>query len=73
MSAAEIARKHFNAALAETKSHGIGSDTIARYTLSLVVNAFLEKRPLKDVQAELIGAAENADPDTDYMFMRPSG
>ena len=71
MRAAEIARRHFDAALAEAKANGIEPDALARYTLSYVVEAFLTKRPLKDVQSELIAAAENADPDTDYMFMRP--
>lgn len=71
MSARQIASAHFQAALDEAKAKGIAADTLARYTLSLVVETFLASRPLKDVQAELIAAAENADPDTDYMFMRP--
>ena len=71
MNARQIAKAHFDAALAEAEAHGIDRDVIARYTLSLVVEAFLATRPLADVQAELIAAAENADPDTDYMFMRP--
>ena len=71
MSARQIARTHFEAALEEAKAQGIAADALARYTLSLVVETFLATRPLKDVQAELIAAAENADPDTDYMFMRP--
>jgi hypothetical protein len=73
MSANAIARKHFEAALAEAKAEGVPADILARYTLSLVVRAFLGTRPLGDVKAELIAAAENADPDTDYLFMRPSG
>jgi len=71
MSARQIAKTHFEAALAEAKGRGIAPDALARYTLSLVVETFLATRPLADVQAELIAAAENADPDTDYMFMRP--
>ena len=73
MSASQIARKHFTAALAQASAEGVGTDALARYTLSLVVEAFLSVRPLSDVKAELIAAAENADPDTDYIFMRPSG
>jgi hypothetical protein len=71
MTARQIARKHFTAALAEAEASGIDADALARYTLSLVVESFLAHRPLEDVRAELIAAAENADPDTDYMFMRP--
>ena len=71
MSARQIAKTHFQAALDEAKAEGIAPDALARYTLSLVVETFLASRPLKDVQSELIAAAENADPDTDYMFMRP--
>ena len=71
MSAYSIAKKHFDAALAEADAEKAGADVVARHTLSLVVQTWLKTRPLKDVQAELISAAENADPDTDYMFMRP--
>lgn len=71
MNAGEIAKKHFAAALADAKAEGIGADTLARYMLACAVEAFLTVRPLRDVQAELIAAAENADPETDYMFMRP--
>ena len=71
MSARQIAKKHFEAALEEAKAQDIAPDTLARYTLSLVVETFLATRPLEDVQAELAAAADNADPDTDYMFMRP--
>jgi hypothetical protein len=71
MSARQIAKKHFEAALAEAGAQGIDADTLARYMLAGVVETFLALRPLADVQAELIAAAENADPETDYMFMRP--
>jgi hypothetical protein len=39
--------------------------------LSLVVSSMLERRGVADVRSELLAAAENVDPDTDYMFMRP--
>jgi hypothetical protein len=71
MNARKIAKTHFEAALADAKANGIDADSVARYTLSLVVETFLATRPLKDVQTELIAAAENADPDADFMFMRP--
>lgn len=71
MGAKQIADKHFMAAIAEAEAEGVASDTLARYMLSRVVEAFLATRSVKDVQAELIAAADNADPDADYMFMRP--
>ncbi len=71
MTASEIARTHFAAAMAQAKAEGQDLDAVARAFLSAVVTSFLERRSLPDVKAELLGAAENADPDTDYMFMRP--
>ena len=32
---------------------------------------YLENRAISDVQSELRFVAENCDPDTDFMFMRP--
>jgi hypothetical protein len=71
MNARQIAKAHFEAALEDAEAQGIAPDALARYMLSLVVETFLAHRPLADVQAELVAAADNADPDTDYMFMRP--
>ena len=71
MSAGEIARRHFAAALAEAKQAGLDADAIARQMLALVISTYLEARPIADVRAEILAAAENIDPDTDYMFMRP--
>jgi hypothetical protein len=71
MSAYQIAKKHFDAALAEAEAEKAGADVVARHMLHLVIETWLKTRTLKDVQAELISAADNADPDTDYMFMRP--
>jgi hypothetical protein len=67
----EIARKHFNAALAEAAENGFGADVTARYFLNLVVTKYLETRTVDDVRSELAFVAENCDPETDYMFMRP--
>ena len=71
MTPTEIARKHMAAARAETAAAGLGDDATVRAMLGEVVKAFLERRSVADVQAELVAAAENADPDTDYAFMRP--
>jgi hypothetical protein len=71
MKPSEIARMHFDEALQEAAAVGHDSEIMARYFLSLVVSKYLETRPVSDVRAELMSAAENCDPDTDYPFMRP--
>lgn len=71
MTAGEIARKHFAAAMAAAKAEGQDSDAVARNMLAAAISSMLERRSVTDVRAELLAAAENVDPDTDYMFMRP--
>jgi hypothetical protein len=71
MTAGDIARAHFAAARAAAKADGQDFDAVARALLSLVITSMLERRSVADVRAELLAAAENVDPDTDYMFMRP--
>lgn len=71
MSAGEIAERHFAAAMTEARAVGQDTDAVARSFLSCVVTSMLERRSVGDVRAELLAAAENVDPDTDYMFMRP--
>ena len=71
MTAAEIARTHFRAAIAAAQAGGQDADAVARNMLSVAIAAMLERRSVADVRAELLAAAENVDPDTDYMFMRP--
>ncbi|MBR1278038.1 hypothetical protein [Bradyrhizobium sp. AUGA SZCCT0283] len=71
MSATEIAQRHFSAAVAEADSTGQGVDSVCRALLGLVVAKYLENREVADVQSELRFVAENCDPGTDFMFMRP--
>ena len=71
MSAAKIAQQHVDQALAEAKAGGFDLDATSRYMLGAIVRKYLEYRPIQDVRAELEFVAENCDPDTDYMFMRP--
>ena len=71
MSATEIAERHFSAAMAAAESSGTGYDAVCRALLSLVVAKYLESRSVADVQSELRFVADNCDPDTDFMFMRP--
>lgn len=71
MTPGEIARTHFSAAIAAAKTQGQDVDAVARNMLAAVIASMLERRSVADVRAELLAAAENVDPDTDYMFMRP--
>jgi hypothetical protein len=71
ISATEIAGRHFSAAMAEAEAAGQGTDSICRAMLGLVISKYLESRGVSDVQSELRFVAENCDPDTDFMFMRP--
>ncbi|MEQ1754534.1 MAG: hypothetical protein ABL973_10425 [Micropepsaceae bacterium] len=71
MTAGKIARRHFAAAIEEARKEGFDLDAMARTMLSEVIRSMLQRRSVKDVRAEILGAAENVDPDTDYMFMRP--
>jgi hypothetical protein len=71
MSASEIARRHFSAAVAESETTGQDADSLCRALLGLVVSKYLESRAVADVQSELRFVADNCDPDTDFNFMRP--
>jgi len=71
MSASQIAKLHFDAAIAAAEADNLDSDSVCRALLGLVVSKYLERRAVSDVQSELRFVAENCDPDTDFMFMRP--
>jgi len=71
MSSSEIAKRHFSAAIAEAEANNQPIDSVCRTLLDLVVSKYLEKRSVDDVRSELQFVAENCDPDTDFMFMRP--
>lgn len=71
MSASKIARCHFEAALREAQAAGLGQESVSRSILGLVVSKYLETRSVADVQSELRFVADNCDPDTDFVFMRP--
>jgi hypothetical protein len=71
MSASQIAKLHFDAAIAAAEADNLDSDSVCRALLGLVVSKYLESRAVSDVQSELRFVADNCDPDTDFMFMRP--
>jgi hypothetical protein len=70
-SVSEIAQRHFAAALKEADGAGLGHDSLCRALLGLIVAEYLTTRGVADVQSELRFVADNCDPDTDFMFMRP--
>lgn len=71
MSVSEIAQRHFAAAMKETEATGLDHDGLCRALLGLLVSEYLKTRDVADVQSELRFVADNCDPDTDFMFMRP--
>lgn len=71
MTSAAIAKTHFNASLADAERAGIDPDVLCRALLGLVIGNYLERRSVADVQSELRYVADNCDPDTDHIFMRP--
>jgi hypothetical protein len=71
MNAGQIARFHFAAAMAQAAAEGQDADAVGRTLLAEVVKSMLLRRSMADVRAEILAMADNIDPDTDYMFMRP--
>ena len=71
MSASQIAKHHFEAAISAAEAANLDVDSVCRAFLGLVVSEYLQSRTVSDVQSELRFVAENCDPDTDFMFMRP--
>jgi len=70
-SAREVATKHIDALMAETNELNLSRDAVARIMLEKAIAIYREERSIEDIAAELQGAAENLDPDADFMFMRP--
>lgn len=71
MTSGAIARYHLDAAVADAGAAGIEPDVLCRSLLGLIVSKYLETRSVADVQSELRFIAENCDPGTDHIFMRP--
>jgi hypothetical protein len=61
MSATEIAKLHFAAAIEEAKAAGLDQDSLCRSLLGLVVSKYLENRNVSDVQSELRFVADSCD------------
>jgi len=71
MSAATIAKQHLDQAMKEAELAGFDGDATARYMLGWVISKYLEYRTADDVRSELLFLADNFEPDTDFVFMRP--
>ena len=71
MTSVKIAKRHFEASLADAKASGVDPDILCRAMLGLLIQNNLERRSVADVQSELRFVADNCDPDTDHIFMRP--
>lgn len=71
MTSGAIAKHHLEAAITAARAEGVDLDALCRSLLGLVVAKSLETRAVSDVQAELRFVAENCDPGTDHIFMRP--
>ena len=71
MSAADIAKICFQTALTGAQAANVEPDSVCRLLLGLVVSKYLEDRDVSDVQSELRFVADNCDPETDFIFMRP--
>lgn len=71
MTSAAIARRHLDAAITDGSAAGIDPDVLCRSLLGLIVARYLETRAIADVQSELRFVADNCDPNTDHVFMRP--
>ena len=67
----ELARRHFEAALAEAKAESVDMQATIRAFVYLVGEALMADRPAEDAMREIVVIAENIDPDADYTFMRP--
>lgn len=69
--ARDIVTRHVEAALEEAAAEKIPADSIGRLLLEKAIDIYRAERPIADIASELTAAAENLDPDGDYMFMRP--
>ena len=67
----DLVARHVAEALKEAEGHSVSSDVVARCLLSEAIRLFRQHRPIDDVAAELIAAADNLDEDAPLAFIRP--
>lgn len=70
MSASDVARHHFDAAIEQADATGLDRDGLCLALLGLV-SEYLKTRNVPDVQARLPLVADNCDLNTDFASMRP--
>ena len=68
---AEIIKRHVEALLEETRSANIPADVVGRMLFQEAIEIWKRERSLADIESELKFVAENLDPDSDFVFMRP--
>jgi hypothetical protein len=71
MTSGAIAKLHLEAAIADAGTAGTDPDAVCRSLLGLVVAKYLVTRPVADVRSEFRFVAENCDPGTDHILLRP--
>jgi hypothetical protein len=69
--ARDIVTAHVTAVLKEGAEFQIPADVLARVMFEQVLRIWREVRSPEDIRDELIGAADQLDPDEDFTFMRP--
>lgn len=67
----DIVDAHIDTMMKEVTEAGQSPDAAARILFEHVLRIWRETRTPDDIASELTYAADNIDPDEDYMFMRP--
>ena len=66
----DICRDHLAAAIKAAGSNS-SADVVGRAMLSQIIAVWRQERSIADIKSELEYAADNLDPDEEYVFMRP--
>ncbi len=67
----ELAAAALERLLEAARAEAIPGDVALRALLARLVEAWLAKRPWRDVASELAFVADSLDPETEFHFMRP--
>lgn len=68
---ADLVRRHIATLRGQAEKVGLSTDVLGRLLLGEVIELWRQERPHEDIARELVFAAENLDPETDYVFTRP--
>lgn len=67
----DLAGRYLAALFEEAQQAGLDKEAVERAAFTMLVGEALQTRAPKDIEAEIGFIIENADPDTDFTFMRP--